>query len=133
MGAGGVGLGVAVYLLRSGEFQITVIDEAGKPGRDVNPFYFWQYMALMRKRKVNFMMRTAVNAVEEGRVRVTGPAGEGAVETDSVITSLMAPEADIWRNTAGSLAGEAYFIGDAKKPRRLLNAIRDGYRLGMVL
>lgn len=133
MGAGGVGLGVAVYLLRSGEYEITVIDEAGKPGRDVNPFYFWQYMALMRKRKVNFMMRTVINSVEDGRVRVTGPSGEGVVETDSVITSLMAPEEDIWKNTAGSLAGEVYFIGDAKKPRRLLNAIRDGYRLGMVL
>lgn len=133
MGAGGVGLGVAVYLLQSGEYEITVIDEAGKAGRDVNPFYFWQYMALMRKRKVNFMMRTVVNAVEDGRVRVTGPSGEGVVETDSVITSLMAPEEGVWKDTARSLASEAYFIGDAKKPRRLLNAIHDGYRLGMVL
>jgi 2,4-dienoyl-CoA reductase (NADPH2) len=133
IGAGGVGLGVAVYLLRSGEYEITVIDEAGKPGRDVNPFYFWQYMALMRKRKVSFMMRTAVNSVEDVRVRVTGPSGEGVVEADSVITSLMAPEEGVWKDTAGSLAKEVYFIGDAKKPRRLLNAIRDGYRLGMVL
>ncbi len=28
---------------------------------------------------------------------------------------------------------EIHFIGDAKKPRRLLNAIHDGYRLGMEL
>jgi hypothetical protein len=72
-------------------------------------------MALMRKRKVSFMMRTVVNSVEDGRVRVTGPSGEGVVEADSVITSLMAPEEGVWKDTAGSLAKEVYFIGDAKK------------------
>ncbi len=133
IGGRGAGLGLAVYLLRQGDHEITVVDEAGKPGRDVNPFYFWQYMALMRKKKVNFMMRTRVGAVEEGVVRVLGPSGEGAVEADSIIMSLFYPEEDIWRDMAHTLAGEAYFIGDAKKPRRLLNAIHDGYRLGMVL
>ncbi|MEN6617037.1 MAG: FAD-dependent oxidoreductase [Syntrophorhabdus sp.] len=132
VGGGGVGLGIAVYLLRNGEYEITVIDEASKPGKDVNPFYFWQYMALMRKRKVNFVMNTRINSVANSIVRVTGASGEGAIEADSVIMSIFHPEEGTW-NQSPSLAGEIYFIGDAKKPRRLLNAIHDGYRLGMVL
>jgi 2,4-dienoyl-CoA reductase (NADPH2) len=133
VGAGGAGLGVAVYLLRKGDHEITVFDEAPKPGRDVNPFYFWQYMALMRKKKVNFMMRTSIHDVGVGSVTFAGPSGEGSQEFDTVIMAIMHPEDGIWRRSAESLAKEVYFIGDAKKPRRLLNAIHDGYRLGMVI
>ncbi len=133
IGAGGVGLGVAVYLLRKGDYEITVLDEAPKPGRDVNPFYFWQYMALMKKKKVNFMMRTSVNEIKGNGVRFTGASGEGSSEFDTVVMAIMYPEEGVWRESAGSLADEVYFIGDAKKPRRLLNAIHDGYRLGMVI
>lgn len=133
IGAGGAGLGVAVYLLREGDYEITVIDEAPKPGRDVNPFYFWQYMALMRKRKVTFMMRATVGSISNGNIRFTGPSGEGHLEADSVIMSIFQPEDGIWKKSMDSLAKEVYVIGDAKKPRRLLNAIHDGYRLGMVI
>jgi 2,4-dienoyl-CoA reductase (NADPH2) len=133
IGAGGVGLGVAVYLLRKGDYEITVFDEAQKPGRDVNPFYFWQYMALMKKKKVNFMMRTSITSVGGNSVTFAGPSGEGSSEFDTVVMALMYPEDGIWKESAGSLAQEVYFIGDAKKPRRLLNAIHDGYRLGMVI
>ncbi len=133
VGAGGVGLGVAVYLLRNGEHEITVIDEAQKPGRDVNPFYFWQYMALMKKKKVNFVMCTVVNSMTDGKITFTGPSGTGSLNADSVITSVFYPEDGVWKESAESLAKEVYFIGDAKKPRRLLNAIHDGYRLGMVI
>ncbi len=133
IGAGGIGLGVAVYLLRKGDYEITVIDEAQKPGRDVNPFYLWQYMALMKKKKVSFMMRTSVNLIEGSTVRFTGASGEGSSEFDTVVMSILHPEDGIWKQSMRSLAAEVYFIGDAKKPRRLLNAVHDGYRLGMVI
>ncbi len=134
IGAGGVGLGVAVYLLRKGDYEITVVDEAQKPGRDVNPFYFWQYMALMKRKKVVFMMRTAVESILEGMIKFTGPSGKGGyLEADSIIMSIFHPEEGIWKQAMEPLAKEVFFIGDAKKPRRLLNAIHDGYRLGMVI
>lgn len=133
IGAGGAGLGVAVFLLRNFDSQITIVDEAAKPGRDVNPFYLWQYMALMKKKKVVLKTLTKVVAIDGGRVRVIGPSGEDTLEADSVIMALFHPEAGLWENNAQSLAKEVYFIGDAKKPRRLNNAIHDGYRLGMVL
>ena len=132
IGGSGAGLGLAVYLLRRDDHQITIIEENGKPGKDVNPFYLWQYMALMKKKKVNFMMRTKVTGVEKGLVRFAGSKGEGSIEADSIIMSLFYPE-ETWKKTAHTLAREFYIIGDAKKPRRLNNALHDGYRVGMVL
>lgn len=133
MGASGAGLGIAVHLLRQGDYQITIIDEAVKPGKDVNPFYLWQYTALMRKKKVNLMMRTRVTGVEDGTVRVLGPSGDAGIEADNVISAIFYPEDGCWKKDSSTLAKEVYLIGDAKKPRRLNNAIHDGYRLGMVL
>jgi hypothetical protein len=54
------------------------------------------------------------------------------IETDSIIMALLEPAKNRWE-TVQDIAREIYFIGDAKKPRRINNAIHDGYRLGMVL
>ena len=101
IGAGGIGLGFAVYLLRKGDYEITVFDEAQKPGRDVNPFYFWQYMALMKKKKVSFMMGTSINSIEGSNVRFTGPSGEGSSEFDTIVMSILHPEDGIWKAIRG--------------------------------
>jgi hypothetical protein len=46
--------------------------------------------------------------------------------------ALLEPD-EYWYNSTLNIAKEVHFIGDAKKPRRLNNAIHDGYRLGMVI
>jgi 2,4-dienoyl-CoA reductase (NADPH2) len=98
----------------------------------VNPFYLWQYIGLMKKKKVLFLTHTKVIDIEGKLVRVSGPLGENTIETESIIMALSEPEKN-WRQETQGITKEVYFIGDAKKPRRLNNAIHDGYRLGMVL
>jgi 2,4-dienoyl-CoA reductase (NADPH2) len=132
IGGSGIGLGTAVFLLRQGDYQITIIEESSKVGRDVNPFYLWQYIGLMKKKKVLFLTHTKVIDIEGKLVRVSGPLGENTIETESIIMALSEPEKN-WRQETQGITKEVYFIGDAKKPRRLNNAIHDGYRLGMVL
>jgi 2,4-dienoyl-CoA reductase (NADPH2) len=132
IGGSGVGLGTAVFLLNHGDYQITIIEESKKVGRDVNPFYLWQYVGLMKKNKVLFYTQTKVTRLEDNLVYISGPLGEKSVETDSIIMTLLKPE-ESWRQGTQGFIKELYFIGDAKKPRRLNNAIHDGYRLGMVL
>ena len=132
IGGNGIGLGTAVFLLHHGDYQITIIEESKKVGRDVNPFYLWQYIGLMKKRKVLFLTQTKVTNIEEGFVHVSWTKGEKTIEVDSIIMALFEPENN-WRQETKGITQEVYFIGDAKKPRRLNNAIHDGYRLGMVL
>lgn len=132
VGGRGVGLGVAVFLLRRGDYQITVIEESSKPGRDVNPFYLWQYVKLMKERKVVLHTNTKVTAVQDGHVYISGPLGEKMFEGDSVVMTIFETGGGFFKNT-GEFNREIFIIGDARKPRRLHNAIHDGYRLGMVL
>jgi 2,4-dienoyl-CoA reductase (NADPH2) len=132
IGGSGAGLGVAVYLLRNGDFQITVIEKGSKIGRDVNPFYLWQYMALMKKKKVIFYARSKVKDIIEKKVHITGPKGDIVLEPDSIIMAELRPD-KTWHEAIKNIAADVYFIGDAKKPRRLQNAIHDGYRVGMAI
>jgi 2,4-dienoyl-CoA reductase (NADPH2) len=132
IGGSGIGLGTAVFLLHQGNYEITIIEESKKVGRDVNPFYLWQYIGLMKKNKVLFLTQTKVLDIKGRFVRVSGAPGEKTIETDSIIMAVFQPDKS-WRQETQGIAKEVYFIGDAKKPRRLNNAIYDGYRLGMVL
>lgn len=128
----GVGLGLAVYLLRNGDYEISVIEHSSKIGRDVTPFYLWQYIALMKKKKVAIYTSSKVLEITEKKVRISGAKGEATLEADSVIDARMEPNS-IWAKAASGISKKIFFIGDAKKPRRILNAIHDGYRVGMEL
>jgi 2,4-dienoyl-CoA reductase (NADPH2) len=132
IGGSGIGLGTVVFLLHHHHYQITIVEESRKIGRDVNPFYLWQYVGLMKKNKVIFLTDTKVNKIDDSLVYVSGPAGKKTIEADTIIMALSEPERK-WRQTTQGITREVHFIGDAKKPRRLNNAIHDGYCLGMVL
>jgi hypothetical protein len=70
--------------------------------------------------------------IAEKKVRISGPKGEATLEADSVIDARMMPDR-VWSKAASGISKKIFFIGDAKKPRRILNAIHDGYRVGMEL
>lgn len=129
IGGSGVGLGVAIFLLRQGDYKITIIEESGKLGRDVNPFYLWQYIRLMKTKKTAFLLNTGVQEIGKGVLYLNG-GGVRDIEPDSVIVAVMDAEKK-WKDP--EIAKEVYFTGDAKRPRRLNNVIHDGYRLGMVI
>lgn len=129
IGGGGAGLGVAIFLLRQEDYMVTIIEEGGRLGRDVNPFYLWQYVRLMKEKKTVFLMNTEVERIGKGMLHLNGAKVQN-IEADSIVVAVM--EADRqWEDQ--TLAREVYVIGDAKRPRRFNNAIHDGYRLGMVL
>jgi 2,4-dienoyl-CoA reductase (NADPH2) len=132
IGGSGAGLGIAVYLLRNNDYQITIIEEGSKPGRDVNPFYLWQYMALMKKKNVIFYTRSKIIDIKEKKVSFTCPKGETVLNFDNIIMARSEPN-KAWHDAVNDITREVYFIGDARKPRRLQNAIHDGYRVGMAL
>ncbi len=132
LGGEGAGLGVAVFLLRQGAYDLTVIEEGAKLGRDVNPFYLWGYMRILREGKATLLKSTRLLDVDGRMARLSGTRGEQVVEIDAVIATQRQPaESRAW--TLQSLSKDIYFAGDAKRPRRLSNAIHDGYRAGMAI
>ncbi len=130
VGGDGVGLAVAVYLLHHGAYRITLVEESGRLGRDVSPFYLWRFLKLFRERGVVFMTRAAIEKGPGKTCSITSPKGEKTIEVDDVVVALrQAP--DDSRAVFAACAPVVDVIGDARRPRRLHNAIHEGYRAGM--
>lgn len=132
IGANGVGLGVAVFLLRNDDYELTIIEEGSKLGRDVNPFYLWQYIRLLKEKKVKIITQAKIKGFSGTALQVDQKGVSMDIETGSIIIALQEPQS-LWDSFALTHGKELYYIGDAKQPRRLNNAIHDGYRLGMVI
>jgi 2,4-dienoyl-CoA reductase (NADPH2) len=133
IGGNGVGLGIAVFLLRNGEYDLTILEEGGKLGRDVNPFYLWQYVRLMKERGVKIFRQSKVKGFSGSALQIDHKGEDNSIDTDSIIVALQEPHHASWDSFATRNNKELYYIGDAKQPRRLNNAIHDGYKLGMVM
>ncbi len=129
-GGDGVGLALAVYLLRTGEHEIFIVEESGRLGRDVSPFYLWRYLQLFKERGVTLLTRAIPLGWEDGRVPIKSTKGDRVVEVDDVVVALRQARPDLADAFRG-VATNVFLLGDARRPRRLHNAIHEAYRLGM--
>jgi 2,4-dienoyl-CoA reductase (NADPH2) len=132
LGGEGVGLGVAVFLSNQGTCDLTIIEEGAKLGRDVNPFYLWGYMRILKEKKATLLRSSRLVGVDGRMARIAGARGEQVIEVDAIIMTQRQP-ASSWKSVLEGSGYEIHFIGDAKRPRRLNNAIHDGYRVGMAI
>jgi 2,4-dienoyl-CoA reductase (NADPH2) len=130
LGGDGVGLACAVYLLGRGEHEITIVEGSGRLGTDMSPFYLWRYLKLFRERGVVSMTRAALTGLADGKAAVASAKGDRIVEVDDVVVTLREDREDLKKSFQG-LASEVFLIGDARRPRRLHNAIHEAYRIGM--
>jgi len=132
IGGNGVGLATAVFLLRGGQYELSIIEEASRLGRDVNPFYLWRFVQILKKNKVAILTNSKISGIDKDKIIVATPKGEQSIQFDGVILAQREDRTGDF-NHLKTLASEVYYIGDAKKPRRLNNAIHDGFRLGMII
>jgi 2,4-dienoyl-CoA reductase (NADPH2) len=132
IGGDGVGLATAVYLLRRGAYRITLVEETGKLGRDVGPFYLWRFLKLFRERGVVCITRAHVEKGPGKAFSISSPKGQCEIEVDDVVTASRQADDDAAAMFA-DCAPEIFVIGDARRPRRLHNAIHEAYRSGMQL
>ena len=59
-----MGLGVAVFLASQGAYDLTIIEEGAKLGRDVNPFYLWGYMRILKEKKATLLRSSRLLGVD---------------------------------------------------------------------
>lgn len=128
----GVGLAVAVFLSRQGGFELTIIEEGNRLGRDMNPFYLWRFIQILKRNMVNILTGSKIIDVKDKTLTVKSSKGKIRVDFEGLILAGRESSVEDFSGIK-AYSKELYFIGDAKKPRRLNNAIHDGFRLGMVI
>jgi 2,4-dienoyl-CoA reductase (NADPH2) len=128
IGASGIGIATALYLLTRGDHAITMIDTAKKMGRDVNPSYIWRYKKKLKEGNVDMILQSSVKEITESGVTVRGPEGkENLIETDTIVTALLDSDNEIV-DPLKKICDEVIVIGDALRVRRAINALSDAFR-----
>jgi len=116
--------------LNHGNKEVCVVEMTKKVGQDIGNSTRWTVMAELKRLGVKILVgATAIEVGETGLV-IQKEAGQEIVPADSVVMATGSKSENALASFK-DLAPELYVIGDAKKPRNALAAIREGFLIGL--
>ena len=144
---GGSGAAISLTLFVIGKHDkdfgadsnIAMIDPAPRFGADVNPSYIWRYRLRLKEAKVQELTSGTVREIRDDgiladwtlfnrKTKEKHKFTDQVVLADTVILAKLVPNKDLGY---GAIKGDTAKIGDCVWVRRGIDAIQDGYRLGM--
>lgn len=145
LGGSGAAISLTLFVLDKLENEgvkdgvVFMIDPARRFGWDVNASYIWRYRLRLKKAGVKQLTQGRVEEITDDGVvaswiitdrktKKTKEFKSRKIPADTVILATLAPNREIGYNV---FKGDVSMIGDCLKLRRGLNAIQDGFRLGM--
>ena len=120
-------------LLDRGNKQVTVVEMTPKAGADVGLTTKWTLIGELKRLGVTILTKTrAVGVTPEG-LEVEDETGFGFISADTIVLAAGSKPENGLAEEIGDLVSEIHVIGDAKSPRNVLTAIREGFELGLKL
>ena len=131
IGGGTVGCETADYLAEQGK-QVVVIEILKRAANDMYVMVRRRLLDDLRNRKVMLLTGACCEAILDGSVLVTtGDGKRENVPADTVIIAVgYQSNNGLVEQLKGSLA-KVFCIGDASRPRRICDAVREGYLTGL--
>ena len=146
IGGSGAAISLTLYIIdmmeKTGmkDGNITLIDPAQRFGWDVNPSYIWRYRLRLKQAKVKELTYGTVKEITDTGIvadwsvsnRETKEKQEFRnqnIPADTVILAKLIPNQELRYGSAKKT--DKSMIGDCVWVRRGIDAIQDGYRLGM--
>jgi len=145
LGGSGAAISLALYVIeahqrdKTKDASITMIAPDPRFGGDVNPSYIWRYRLRLKQANVRELTYGEVKAITDGGVMADWTIvnrktkekerfKDQLLPADTVILAGLVPNKEL---TYGCYPGDVSKIGDCLWVRRGIDAIQDGYRLGM--
>jgi len=145
IGGSGAAISLALYVIEAQQREnytdssIAMIDPAARFGADVNPSYIWRYRLRLKQAKVQELTNGEVKEITDDGVLASWTIvdrktkekqkfKDKIVPADTVMLAKLVPNTDLGY---GAFKCDVSMIGDSVWVRRGIDAIQDGYRLGM--
>jgi len=122
-------------LLNRGTREVIIVEALEKAGRDFGISTRWIVLGNLRRLGVEIITGAKITGVKQEGVSIEKKGAPGTVllPADTVVIALGArPAGDLYAKLEGRVAS-LYRIGDALSPRKLTEAIREGYEVGRKL
>jgi 2,4-dienoyl-CoA reductase (NADPH2) len=129
---GGSQIGVeTAELLASQGKKVTIVEESTKVGRDITIFDVWAVRMRLHKLGVKMLTTSVLREMVPGAVIVFGQDGEQTIPVDTVVVAKKLKANKELRESLEGEVNEIYSVGDCVAPRKAINAIHDGFRVGV--
>jgi len=119
----------ALILSKSGR-SVTIIEMLDRIGTGFGRAYRWVMMQNLRQCNVTMMTKTKCIEINEDHVIVQQEGERKTIEADTVIMATgYKPVNELYTQLNGKVP-EVYLIGDGKEPRKCLEAVYEGSKIG---
>ena len=118
-------------LLDKGNKEVTVVEMTKKVGKDIGLTTRWTVMGELRRLGVNILTGTKAVGIKADGMEVEREDGSDFLPADSIVIAAGSKSENNLVREIESLVPEIYTVGDAKEPRNALDAIREGFLVGL--
>lgn len=118
-------------LLDRGNKEVTVVEMTKKVGKDIGLTTRWTVMGELRRLGVNIMTGTKAVGIKADGLEVEREDGQDFIPADSIVIAAGSSSENSLASEIESIVSEVYTIGDAKEPRNALDAIKEGFLVGL--
>ena len=112
---------------------VTVVEMLGKVGRDIGTSTRWTVLQDLSRLGVRALTNTSAREITGEGVWVEREGKKNFMPADTVVLATGAKPVDAFYPKIKHLAPEVYLIGDAKSPRKALEAVAEGFEIGRTI
>jgi 2,4-dienoyl-CoA reductase (NADPH2) len=118
-------------MLNKGSKTVTVVEMMKKVGQNVGSSTRWTVMAELKRLGVTIMTGMKAVGINPEGLEVEKEDGMSTLPADSIVMAAGTVSENTIVNDIENLIPEVYTIGDAKEPRKALEAVREGFLAGL--
>lgn len=130
IGGGGIGCETALYLASLGK-EVVLVEMLERFGVDLGRSTRWVILQDIRKMNLNMIPKAKVIEILDDGIMVEREGKREKIEADMAVLSVGTVEEKGLIEKLRSSLNEVYAIGDCVTPRKALEAIREGFEIGI--
>ncbi|MGE5396596.1 MAG: FAD-dependent oxidoreductase [Chitinophagales bacterium] len=117
----------------SGTKKVTLIEQRDGIGLDIGRSTRWGMLASLKRYRIKTLSSTKVLAIDDDGVLVESGGNQTKIHADNVIIATGSISNDVMYKELQKYIQEIYIIGDAIRPRKALEAIHEGFKIGITI
>jgi 2,4-dienoyl-CoA reductase (NADPH2) len=120
-------------LIDKGIKDVTLVEKQPKFGMDIGLTTRWTILRDLRRSGVKMVGGAVAERITSQGLLVSVDGEKRLVDADTVVLAVgVLPISDLYHSLEGHVA-ELYVVGDAREPRRALDAIQEGFETGLLI
>lgn len=132
LGGGLVGCETAAYLTQAGK-KVTIVEILERIFRGENRANQQQMLKMLADGNVNVLTSTSVLEIKDGGATINHDGKQEELEADTIVVAIGLEAKSKLHDELKGRVPELYAIGDCVKPRKVLDAIWDGFRIARLV